>query len=616
MKKTNLKVIVALCFVFFSCKEEHKTTVSNVDTKKPNVIIIMTDDQGYGDLSCHGNPYVKTPIIDEFYRKSIRFTDFHVDPSCSPTRSALLTGNYSARAGVWHTIGGRSLLKEGMVTMPELFKDNGYETAVFGKWHLGENYPFRPIDRGFKEAIVHGGGGIGQNPDYWGNNYDDDTYKHKGVFKKYDGYCNTVWFGEAINYIKKNKDKPFFCYISTNLPHAPLLVDEKYIEPYKKQVSGRLASYYGMISKIDEDIGVLFKEVKNMGLEENTIVIFMTDNGPCPWFGGIVIDFETGLVKEGYSSGMRGGKIWGYENAQHVPFFIRWPKGNIKGGKDIDVLTAHIDVMPTLIDLCKLNIDDTLKIDGRNLTPLLDGSNKEWLDDRTLFIHNQRVEYPVKDKEYQVLTEQWRLVKRETDELYNIKTDPEQKTNVVKQHPNIVKDLYHRYENWWEDVSVDFDKYAKIYIGTPYENPVSLYAHDAHTRNGKKIWVVNVARDGKYEVNLNRWPQESEKRIVENRRGDQEVDIENVHLNVGNIYKTATVTNDMKTVKFELNLKAGTTCFETYFKLKGSSKTFSTECIYVNYIGKGEEPKIKDYVASVPDRLLKDNYKQKVILFD
>ncbi|MFB9054834.1 arylsulfatase [Formosa undariae] len=580
------------------------------------MILIMTDDQGYGDLGAHGNPYVKTPAIDAFYGKSVRFTDFHVDPSCSPTRSALLTGNYSARAGVWHTIGGRSLLKEGMVTMPEVFKDNGYETAVFGKWHLGENYPFRPMDRGFKESIVHGGGGVGQNPDYWGNNYIDDTYKHNGEFEKYDGYCNTVWFDQALNYIKKNKDKPFFCYIPTNLPHAPLIVDDKYVAPYKGKVSDRIANYYGMVSKIDEDVATLFKEVKDMGLEENTIVIFMTDNGPCPWFGGVVIDFETGYVKEGYTDDMRGGKIWGYENAHRVPFFMRWPKGNIEGGKDIDALSGHIDVMPTLIDLCQLEVDSELKMDGRSLVPLLNEDEKTWSDDRSIIIHNQRVEYPVKDKEYQVLTKDWRLVKREKDELYNIKTDPGQENNVVADHPEIVSDLYERYNTWWEDVSVDFDKYAQIHIGTPYENPVGLYPHDAHTRNGNKIWVINVARDGKYKFNLNRWPQESGKRIVENGNGTKEIDVESAHLNIGNISKTGVVSKDMKTVTFEVELKAGTTCLETFFTVKNSEQRLRTECLYVDFIEELDPSDIKNYVASDPDRLLKDNYKQNVVLFD
>jgi len=593
----------------------NKKEVAPVDNR-PNVILIMTDDQGYGDLGCHGSPYVKTPAIDSLYNESVRFPDFHVDPSCSPTRSALLTGNYSARAGVWHTIGGRSLLKEGMTTMPEVFEENGYETAIFGKWHLGGNYPFRPQNRGFKETLVHGGGGIGQNSDYWGNDYLDDTYRHNGKLEKYKRYSNNVWFSEAIKYIKKNKDKPFFCYLSTNVPHAPLHVNEKYSEPYKKEVSDRLAKYYGMVSKIDEDMGTLLGEIKNMGLDKNTIVIFMTDNGPCPWFGGIVIDFKTGFVKEGYSAGMRGGKIWGYENAHRVPFFIRWPKGNIGGGKDINALAAHIDIMPTLIDLCGLKVVGTLNMDGRSLAPLLQGKIKEWSDDRSIIVQNQRIEYPVKDKEYQVLTKKWRLVRREKDELYDIQKDPGEHEDLAALHPEVVKELYGKYNDWWDDVSTNFDKYAQIQIGTSQENPVMLSTQDAHSRNGKKIWVVNVAKSGKYEVALNRWPQESGKKMSENLNGDREIAVKNAWLKIGNIERTKQVDKKITTVKFTIDLKAGTTCFQTAINLLEKGKTLSTQCVYVTYLGEGNTNNLKKYVASVPDKILKEGYAQKVIPYD
>jgi arylsulfatase A-like enzyme len=581
----------------------------------PNVILIMTDDQGYGDLACHGNPSVKTPTLDQLYKESVRFTDFHVDPCCAPTRSALLTGCYSSRAGVWHTIGGRSLIKEGMTTIADLFGANGYETGIFGKWHLGENYPFRPQDRGFKEVLVHGGGGVGSNPGYWGNDYYDDTYVHNGKFEKYSGYCNTVWFSEAVKYIRKNKDKPFFCFVSTNVPHAPLRVDEAYADPYKDQFSDRLAHYYGMVSKVDEDIAVLLASLKDMGLEENTILIFMTDNGPCPWFGGIDMDFETGYPLEGYSAGMRGGKIWGYENAHRVPLFMRWPAGEIGGGKDISALSAHIDLMPTLVDLCDLTTPDHLEYDGQSLVPLLKGEVRSW-PERTLFVHNQRVEYPVKDKEYQVLTEKWRLVKRKSDELYDIKADPGQRENIAGQHPDIVKELYGRYEKWWKDTSADFDKYAEICIGTKHENPVTLYSHDAYSRNGKKIWVVQVARDGKYEVGLNRWPEESGKRIIENGAGDRELPVNSASLTIGSIDLTKEVTADMTSAKFVVDLKAGTTCIETSLSLGEKGKTLRTDCVYVEYVGEADVASAGNFKPSVPDQVLRHNYQQKVLPFD
>ena len=580
--------------------------------KKPNVILILTDDQGDGDLECHGSPYLKTPALNALYNQSVRFTDFHVDPSCSPTRSALLTGSYSMRAGIWHTIGGRSLLKEGMPTIADLFQDNGYETAVFGKWHLGENYPFRPMDRGFKESVVFGGGTIGSNADYWANSYIDGTFLHNGKYQKYPGYCNTVWFREALSYIEKNRDKPFFVYLPTNVPHAPLEVDKKYSDPFKGRVSDRLAGYYGMISKLDEDLGHFMNELKRLGVDRNTILMFMSDNGPCPWFGGIEIDWETGFTKDGYSGGLRGGKIWGYENAHKVPFFMRWPQGGIGGGKSISALSTHMDILPTLIDLCKLKKPVDLTFDGRSLVPLLQNQLREWSDDRTVFIHNQRVEYPLKDKEYQVLTEKWRLIKREKDELYNIQEDAGQTRDLAAAYPLVVKDLYQRYEKWWNDVSVHTGEYAAIHIGSPYENLVTLFPHDAHKRDGKSIWVVRVDRDGRYRIRFNRWPEESGKKIVENLKGDKQVSIQTGNLRVGNIDLKKKVTNEMTSVYFDVDLTQGITCIETYFKQGGTEKPIGSGWAYVKRIDAPDQGNIRKYIPSVPDEVLRNGFHEKV----
>lgn len=615
MSKQQILLLMA-CFILLSWSPCNPKASESDSAKRPNVILILTDDQGDGDMECHGSPYVKTPAIDQLYKESIHFTDFHSDPMCSPTRAGLLTGCYSARAGVWHTIGGRSLLAEGMPTIADLFKANGYETAIFGKWHLGENYPFRPMDRGFKESLVFGGGAIGSNADYWHNDYFNGTYKHNGEYKKYDGYCNTVWFNEAYNYVKKNKDKPFFVYLPTNIPHAPLIVDPKYASPYKGKVSDRLANYYGMISKLDEDLGHFMQQLKDLGVDRNTILMFMTDNGPCPWFGGIVIDWNTGFVKEGYSEGMRGGKIWGYENAHRVPLFMRWPDGGIGGGKDINALTAQIDIMPTLIDLCHLNVPEKLQYDGRSLVPLLHDKIKDWPDDRTVIVHNQRVDYPIKDKEYQVMTRQWRLVKREKNELYDIKKDPGQHIDVADQHPDVVKELYQRYNDWWKYVSVDFDKYPAMYIGTKYEEPVVLFPHDSHPRKGKNVWVVKVAKDGRYTVRMNRWPDESNKRIVENAKGDQDLPIQSANLVCGNLKETANVTKDMHSATFELDLKAGTTCIETFFNQSGNANSIGSAWLYINYDGPADAGSLAKYVPSVPDQLLRENYHENVEPFN
>ena len=294
------------------------------------------------------------------YGQSVRLTDFHVGPTCAPTRAALMTGRYCNRTGVWHTVMGRSLLRRDEVTMADVFAAGGYRTGIFGKWHLGDNYPFRPQDRGFQEVLVHGGGGVGQTPDYWGNDYFDDTYWHNGKPEKQAGYCTDVWFDGALRFIEANRDRPFFAYIATNAPHSPFNVAEQYSGPYMgKSVPN--ANFYGMIANIDENMGRLLGKLKALGLEENTILIFMTDNGTAA-------GFQAG---KGFNAGMRGTKGSEYDGGHRVPCFLRWPAGGLGGGKDVSRLTAHIDLLPTLIELCGLPQPAGVKFDGASLAPLL-----------------------------------------------------------------------------------------------------------------------------------------------------------------------------------------------------------------------------------------------------
>ncbi|MHC5056243.1 MAG: sulfatase-like hydrolase/transferase, partial [Planctomycetota bacterium] len=236
---------------------------------KPNVILVMTDDQGYGDLSCHGHPTLKTPHLDGLHAESTRFTDFHVSPTCSPTRAALMTGRYNNRAGVWHTIMGRSILLRDEVTAADVFAANGYRTGFFGKWHLGDNYPFRPEDRGFQTVWRHGGGGVGQTPDYWGNDYLGDTYWIDGKPTKFEGYCTDVWFDGLLKFVEANRERPFFAYVPTNAPHGPFISPPEYPNQ----------GFYGMIRNIDDNMGRLMKRLDELGLAQDTILIFMTDNG-------------------------------------------------------------------------------------------------------------------------------------------------------------------------------------------------------------------------------------------------------------------------------------------------------------------------------------------------
>jgi len=338
----------------------------------------------------------------------------------------------------------------------------------------------------------------------------------------------------------------------------------------------------------------------------------MSDNGPCPWYGGIVIDWETGTAKEGYSGGLRGGKIWGYENAHKVPFFMQWPDGGIGGGKDVAALTTHMDVLPTLIELCRLKKPDQLRYDGRSLVPLLRDQQREWPDDRTVFIHNQRVEYPVKDKEYQVLTEKWRLVKREKNELYNILEDPGQTKDIAQQYPVVVKELYDRYAQWWSDVSIDIDKYEAIRIGSNAEQQVTLFPHDAHRRDGKSVWVVRVEQDGRYEIKINRWPEESGKKIVENIKGDKRLPILSAQIRVGSIDVNKPINIDMQSVAFLLYLAAGITCIEISFLQDGAVKPISSGWVYVERQEGAHATHLRNYIPSNPDQVLRKNFKEVI----
>jgi arylsulfatase A-like enzyme len=479
LKVTGIAACSAMGTGMFSC-------ISTKQEKKPNVILIMTDDQGYGDLSCHGSNDVSTPALDRLYSESVRLTDFHVSPTCAPTRASLLTGRYCNDTGVWHTVMGRSLLRSDELTLADVFTSHGYITGIFGKWHLGDNYPYRPQDRGFQEVVIHGGGGVGQTPDYWGNDYQDDSYWVNGKPEKFEGYCTDVWFNQAMEFIEKNKEKPFFCYIPTNAPHGPFIAPE----PYE--------GFFGMIKNIDDNMDRLLNRLDQLQLTENTILIFMTDNG----------------TAAGSLAGMRGKKSSPYDGGHRVPFFIRWPNGDLVGGKDVKELTAHIDVLPTLVDLCGLKKPDGPVIHGKSLVPLL--YSKEAWKERTIVVDSQRIEYPEKWRSSAVMTNQWRLVNGK--ELYDIKVDPGQEKDISVQNPDIVKELRAEYEKWWQQTSSRFDEYCTIVLGSDKANPVTLTCHDWHGGGGipwnqqyirqglqtNGFWAVKIVNAGTYQFEFRR----------------------------------------------------------------------------------------------------------------
>ena len=544
--------------IFQGCAAVRATNAA--PSRRPNVVLVMTDDQGYGDLGCHGNEVLATPNLDRLHAQSIRLTDFHVDPTCSPTRSALMTGHYSSRTGVWHTIMGRSLLRRDEVTMADVFSANGYRTAIFGKWHLGDNYPYRPQDRGFQEVLIHGGGGVGQGPDYWGNAYFDDTYLHNGKAQKFEGYCTDIWFDGALKFIEANKGRPFFCYIPTNAPHGPYNVADKYSKPYRDRgVPDQQADFYGMIANIDENMGRLVARLKDLNLEENTILVFMTDNG----------------TSGDYAGGMRGKKGSQYEGGHRVPFFIRWPGGRLTEPGDIDRLAAHVDVLPTLIELCRLKGPQGVTFDGASLTPLLRGAASRW-PDRTLLVHSQRIEHPEKWRTSAVMTQRWRLI--DGKELYDIKADSLQKNDVAGANGETVEKLRQSYERWWADLSRRFDEYCEIVIGSDRQNPTRLMSHDWHSPNpawsqqavrsaskASGFWAVEIDRDGTYEFELRRWPVELDAPINGAIPGGKAISATSARLKVADVDLNMPVPRDAHAVTFQAKLKAGKTRLETWF---------------------------------------------------
>ena len=423
------------------------STVAATSPERPNIIIVMADDVGYGDYACLGNPIIHTPAADAFYQQSIRFTDFHVSPTCAPTRAALMTGRHEFKNGVTHTIYERERLTLNATTIAQVLKSAGYTTGIFGKWHLGDEPGRWPDKRGFDEMFIHGGGGIGQTfpgscGDAPGNTYFDPAILHNGRFEKTTGYCTDVFFRQSLKWIdqKRKGRAPFFAYIPLNAAHAPLQVPDEYFRRYEGKVPENTAKFYGMIENLDDNFGVLLKRLKDWGIEDNTLMIFLTDNGGT--FGVNV-----------YNAGMRGSKVTPYEGGTRVPSFWRWPAA-LKGGVDCDALTAHIDIFPTLAEIAgaKLNDEVNKQVEGRSLLPLLKNAKAQW-PDRFLVTHVGRWPRGRADdwkfKNCCIRDSRFALVNN--SELYDLKADPGETKNVIQERPGVAAKMRTAYDHWWSE---------------------------------------------------------------------------------------------------------------------------------------------------------------------
>lgn len=482
---------------------------------KPNVIVVVIDDMGYGDVAAHGNPVVRTPQLDKLHAESARLTDFHVDPTCSPTRAALMTGKYSHHVKVWHTIAGGNHLRAEELTMADAFRANGYRTGMFGKWHLGSNLPYRPVDRGFDEWLGQGDGGTGTTDDHFLNDRVNDRFIQNGERdKQIDGWADDVFFDSAMDFIRSSKkeEKPFFVYLCTYSPHHPItLPDPSAADEYKKKVNAGSAFFFAAIEKIDTQIGKLRTTLAEEGLERDTIVIFTTDNGGTEGVGV-------------FNAGMRGKKGSPYDGGHRVPCFIHWPAGGLRQGEDITSLNAHIDVLPTLVDLCSLKLPRDVDFDGQSFRGHLIDAKVE-APDRTLFVEVQRTFKPEKWSAATAMTSRWRLVGN--SELFDIKSDPGQKKNVIADHPDVVAKLRKDFDAYWANVTPGDRDHAECIVGDDHDPETFLSSSDWYLPNppwnhvscaagspAAGSWHIRAASAGTYQFEVRRWPREADAELA------------------------------------------------------------------------------------------------------
>ncbi len=497
-----------------------KTGICQEKAHSPNIVLILTDDQGYGDLGCHGNPVLKTPNLDRLAFEGVELEYFYVSPVCSPTRASLLTGRWSYRTGVVDTFLGRAMMHGDEVTLAEMLATAGYRTGIFGKWHLGDNYPLRAIDQGFQESLVLRGGGIAQPADYPpGNHYTDPVLVHNGRSKKVNGYCTDIFTDAAIEFIEANRERPFFVYLAYNCPHTPLEVDESYRLPFADLDhsvkcgpghplpgpvdANTTARVYGMVTQIDQNVGRLLSKLDDRRLADDTIVVFLTDNGPQQ------VRYNAGLLE-------RKGSV--HEGGIRVPCFVRWPS-KLRARAKMTHPAAHIDIMPTLLDACAIERPKGVTLDGTSLLPLLKGEGAA-VPERLLFFQWHRGEVPEPFRACAVRGSRYKLVQPLGTQprswpaefrwkLFDLRDDPYEMRDIASEQPEIVARLTTAYEEWFAAMRAERGFAPPwIVLGSAHENPSILTRQDwrgPHAGwgpNDRGHWEVEVAADGEYQVTL------------------------------------------------------------------------------------------------------------------
>ncbi len=498
-------LIAELC-ICASCSNTQKQAPA---LEKPDIILVMIDNVGYPEFGVTGNKLVKTPNLDSFARAGIQFSRFYSNPMSAPTRASLMTGRYHYRTGVIHTSRGGAKMFGDEVTIAELLKKEGYSTGIFGKWHLGDNYPMRPQDQGFDETLIHKSGRLGQVPDF-PDTYIDPKLWENGKFVQKQGYCTDIFFNAAIDFIKQNKDKPFFVYLPVNVAHSGSdvgpEVPEEYIRPYSGMgLKKNVITACGMLNNFDENFGRLIDALASLNLRNNTLVIFLSDDG------NVVINKDDHRGS-GYSSP--------YEGSIRVPCFVQWPD-HFKGGSTVGKIASHIDILPTLLDISGTKDQPDSVIDGVSLLPLLRGDSLAW-PERMLFLQCSRGINPHRYQNCAVITSRFKLVgypnsfdegmfKTSIDkpvlELYDLSADPYERNNLSDKYPEVVKKLRNAYDNWFDDVkrSRQFAP-GLIHIGSDEEKITYLCRYQDATYVDKEPsgWPVFIEHKGRYEMSINR----------------------------------------------------------------------------------------------------------------
>ena len=486
----------------------------------PNIVLIMTDDQGYWDTGISGNPHISTPHMDRIAREGVQFTRFYAAPVCAPTRAGVMTGRYYLRTGLYNTRFGGDTLGKDEITVAQLLKRANYRTGLFGKWHLGKYHGYQPQQRGFDEFLGHYHGHI--------ERYEfADQLVHNGTSVKTRGYVSELFTDAAMDFISathKQTDQPFLCTLMFNAPHSPWVLDTShYGQPegdklltkfLAKKMPIREARIYALIERVDQNIGRLLAHLKTLGIERDTLVIFMSDNGG---------------VSKFWKGGLRGNKGGVHEGGVRSPFYARWP-GTIPAGNKVEAQTSHVDLLPTFCELAEAPLPKDRQIDGKSFATLLKtGRGKQ----HQPYVYHTWDRYtPNPDKRWSVSDQRWKLVglftKTKPDptkwQLYDLQADPGETKNIAGQHPAEVRRLRKAFTDWFSEVTAG-QTYRPVPIPVGHDmRPVELqpswatctgphinYTFDGYdwdtidswkTQGEQAVWQLEVAQAGRYAVTL------------------------------------------------------------------------------------------------------------------